>query len=357
MYYRWKHKGGYVEEMQDERDYQLGGFWDDVMGKEYTPKGQRSNNREYLIDVKDQSGQNSCVVESGNGGKEIDEGVELDVRWMCAYLKSLGQMNSNGTSLSYYQNALKNVGVPKKMFDQNHFVSWDKFSEKALLTETARNEAGVHKIKSYFKTFDLNVILEQLDLGRWGHTGGAWYTGYNSSGLDNLGILTPYKGYNVGGHATRIVNYDLNYYGHKVFRVMNSYSKTYGKGGGFYVKFEDLFKVFSAGVYFNSDLDKDVVGFCSAYANRLVKELNGPKIYLISRDKKRHIPDEALLWMMNKDWTEDSDNILPQVPDGEPMTFADISQEDKKRMRELVRMSADKEFMKSRFSTYYPELF
>jgi hypothetical protein len=354
-----KHRGGFVEELQDERDYVLGGTIDDiknwVLGKDYIPKNTETHNSGGLLEIKDQSGQNSCVVESGTAGKEVDEGMLLDIRWMCAYLRDKGQMNANGTSLSYYQNALKNVGIPKRFSDQNHLVSWNKFSERALLS--CPNDANVHKIKSYFKTFDLNVILEQLDNGRMGHTGGSWYTGYNSSSLNDLGIVLPFNGYNVGGHATLIVDYDLNYYGTKVFKVLNSYGKQYGKGGFFYVKFEDIFKVFSAGVYFNSDLDKDAIGFCSAYQNRLVKEINGAKIYLISKDKKRHIPDEAFLWMLNKDWIEDGENILPLIPEGDDLTFEEIPEEDKKRIRELIRMSKDETFFKSRFEKYYPDLF
>lgn len=361
-YFRWRFrkKGGLVLEWQRDEDFTLGGISNLFKGA-YTPKYVRTNNASKLLEVKNQEQLNTCVCESGTAGKETDEGVLLDLKWMAAYLRSRGQMSDKGTSLSYYQDALRKVGIPLKKKEFNRSAGWNTFSDPQQLTQQSLDEASRYKTESYFRTYDLDKVLEELDNGRVGHTGGKWYSGYNSSGLSNLGLVIPYSGYYVGGHATLIVDYDQDYYGNKVLKVLNSYSSSYGKNGFFYVKFEDLNKVFEAGVYFNSDLPKDTVGWLSLNAGAIIKEQNGPKVYLIENDKKRHIPDEAILMMVlvahNKPtFKEDTDNMLPQVAEGEPVAFEEIPEWAKETAKQMAKWSQYPDWTKVTFQKYFPDL-
>ena len=383
-----RHKGGFTPNTQDHRDYILG-WWG--AEKDYTPKKVRTNNAKKLLEIKSQTPLNTCVLESGLGIKEVDENCLLDIAWMAAYLRSKGLMSSNGTSLSYFHKALLDVGVPalKKALDRS--VGWLKFSDPKQLTQESFNEAALHKIKSFYKTYSLNKVLEEMDNGRMGHSGADWYTGYNSSGLgisEMLGvtntswwkkilfrlhfgakvlggvalyIITLNKGYLVGGHAFITADYDTDYHGYKVVVCVNSYSKLYGDNGKFYVKWADFNKLCKYGVYFNTDLDKDVVGWLSINAGQFVKEKDGPKIYLIQSDKKRHIPNEAVFEMMrvanNKSrFLIDDENMLPEIQEGVPISFEEIPEWAKEVVKSMLHYSNYPQWTKEAFKPYFPEL-
>lgn len=356
-FYKWKHKGGLDIEMTKkdaQNNFVLGwGF-----GGDYKPKNVRTNNADKIMEVIDQQGLNICVCVSGTNGKQCDEQVLLDYQFATAYLTSLGKMNSNGTSLTAYQDMLRKVGIPRRSGVINNSLSFTTFSDRKILNQARLENASAYKIQSYFQTYELNKVLEELDNGRTGHAGSTWYTGYNSGGLNNLGIATPYSGYKVGGHATLIVDYDTDYYGYKVLKCLNSYSTAYGKGGYFYVKFEDFNKIFDFGVIFNSDLPKDIIGWLSQNAGNIVQEANGPKIYVIEADRKRHIPDEAMLQMVmvanaKPNWVRDTENMLAEVKEGQPITFAEIPAWAAETVKQMAKWSSNPTWVNETFKKYF----
>lgn len=348
---------GFDPSLQDERDYTLGGWF----GSPYKPKHQKVFLLKDWQKIRDQKLINSCVLESLALQKEPDEGVSLSAQDMTTWLRSIGQMSKNGTSLSYGQNALRNRGIAEwEFYPNNYDTTYEDFSDPKRINAEINANAASHKSKSSWSTRDINKILEELDNERIGHTGSIWYDGYYTNAIkNNHFILTPNKGYQTGGHATACVGYDLNYYGNKVFIMANSWGKKYGDNGLFYVKFEDYDKIFKYGTYFNEDMDKNTLSFLSMYQNFPVKSPNDPKCYLIKGKQKKHIPDEALFEMLDFTWKDliiDNENILNEIEEGEPVNFDDLSFDQKDRAEMRIRQYGDADFFNSRYKKYFPNL-
>lgn len=337
----------------DPRDIRLGGFFGNFG---YNPKSQ-----EVLLppfSIKNQGRQNTCVCESGTGQKESDEEVELSAQWMASYLRSQNEMNNSGTSLIAFQRALNKVGIAEKEFtDNNYDLPWEKFASPAFLTAEAKTNALTHKSLSYGRSDSLEAVLQQLDAGRTGQTGLMWYDSYTSQ---SPFVISPFKGNAIFGHAVRIIGYKLNYQGEKVITILNSYGVEWGASGKFYVRFSDFNKVFTYGTYFNLDIPKDNLAFLSIYNGCVVKELQSPKCWFIENDRKRYIPDEALMEMLGFSGINlklDKENVLPNVKEGTPMGLADIPPTRVQEIRELVAFSRNELVFKDRFSRYFPDLF
>lgn len=345
--------------VRDPRNFNgdaLGTWWSDVFG--YTPQNTYKLNQPFS--VKNQYQQNSCVVESGAIQKEPDENVELAVSWMCAHLRSKGLMGSKGTSLLAFQKELKNVGMPEKRFGTRMYLSpWEGFASYDQLTQESYDNAATHKIESYFDTYKLDTILQWLDQGKIIQTGCEWFTGYNPSAVGYPYILEPQKGTSVGGHAFDIIGYNLNYQNDKVLICVTSYGYAYNNGQ-FYIRFSDFSKILTFGSFFNTDIPKDTAAFLSINAMKPILEKNGPKVYIIEADKKRWIPDEGLMWMLEitpSMLVHDKDGVLDAVQEGEPMSIKDIPAKKLEENKYFVAMSKDQQFMRERFAKYFPDLF
>lgn len=346
---------GFVPEEQDERDFTLLGG-DEIMGiSSYTPKHQ--NHIIKTLEIKDQAGQNTCVCESLATQKEIDEGLVLDPQDMAIHLRSEGNMSSKGTSLSAAQKALASRGNAKRGFLPNKYNTWwDNFSNPKLMTEEIKQDAATHKSKSYYRTFSIDKVIEELDNDRIGHTGCTWYRGYG----DNFPyIIDAFKGTKIYGHAFSIIGYKMSHYNEKVLVCQNSFGKKWGDSGKFYIKFSDFARVLQWGVYFNSDLDKDKIGWLSIHQKQAVKELNGPKIFIIEGEKKRHVPNMPMLHMVGKLTTfiEDKDNMLPDINSGKVISISDITPDRIKEVKEQIRLLKDANFLSEEYGEYFPDLF
>lgn len=355
--------GGLHNRFKDERDF----VFSSVFG--YTPKNTAVDFSSFIVRYHNQVQQNTCVIESGTGGKEPDEGVELSVVMPSAYLKKKGLMSATGTSLSVFQKFLYDVGVCKRNLTvENYQASWDEFADWRVLSQEVMDDAGKHKSGSFGVMYDLDSVLKKIDEAHENgkfiflQTGTDWHSGYNmNGGLRDPWILEYAKGIYRAGHAFLIVGYILNYHGYDVIKCLNSYGKGWGDGGYFYVKFSDFQKMFGKyGVYFNSDVPKSIAGWTSINNGRAVKEIAGPKVYILDGGKKRHIPDEAIMWMLGitpQQIVIDEDNFLPQVPEGEPIGVKEFTAQEMDRVRYFVAMQKDDAFMKDRFSRYFPDLF
>lgn len=345
---------GFNPDKQDPRDYE-------IMGSliPYKPMKEKVDLTEDLLEIKNQTGQNTCVCESGATCKEGDEGIILDPQDMAIELRKRGVMSATGTSLSAFQSALRDRGIAERGFLPNNYAtSWWNFSNPSLQTQEIIDNAKIHKSKAFFKTYDIDKVLELLDKRVRLQTGADWYSGYNS--LRNPWLLTPYSGYLTGGHAFSILGYNLNYQGYKVLICLNSYGKETYDNGKFYVKFEDFNKVFKYGVYWNEDLDKDKASFVSINQRRAIKEINSPRVWYIEGVKKRYVPDEAIMTMLEvnpMNLVIDHDNILPSIPEGTPISFQDIPLDKRENFKYLLQQRQDLEFLKDRYSKYYPDIF
>lgn len=355
-----KTKFGFDASLQDERDFTFSPF---NFFASYKPKNTYVNNKPDWQPTRDQKSLGTCVCESGSGQKEKDEGIGLSAQEMTNYLVKQGLMTKNGTSLSAFQNALKDRGIAEATYSENDYnMSFNDFSNNNKLKEGHEENAKIHKSASFYRSYDHKNVLEELDNGKIGHTAIDWKTGYYTQTIrKNNYILNYGDGSYEGGHAVRVIGYNLDYNGEKVFIMENSWGESYGDKGLFYIKFKDYETFCKYGTYFNEDIEKDVLSFLSVYNNKPVKELSGNKVYLIQNKKKRHIPDEAMLEMMDfvwwKDVSIDKDNVLEQVEEGNEITFNDLNEEQQARAKQRVSNYGNADFFKSRYQKYFPEVF
>lgn len=310
--------------------------------------------------IKNQRSQNTCVVESGNVSKEIDEDIELSSQWMAAYLKNKGLMNSQGTSLRAYQQALVEVGAAVQRFAAEEYTQkWNNFARPSILTQESFDNAANHKSKSYWKTTRVDNIIQQIDAGRVGHTALMWYSGYNSSRMRPPWIIEPYSGSKVFGHAVAVIGYDMDYHGVEVLVFQNSYGNSYDKSK-FYIKKSDCDSLLKWGTYFNLDLPKDIHSWLSINTNRGVLSKDGPNVYIIQGDRKRKIDNEATMLLYGitpANLVRDEDDLLAQVKQGDDITIKDIPMYKLQEMKYVIQMARDKKYYRELFQPLFPDLF
>lgn len=347
----------------DERDFKL-----DVLGAwfgSYTPKYTKVILK--TLSTKNQGPQNTCVCESGAQQKEVDEGVLLSPQSIACYLNSKGVMNETGTSLIEYQKATVSFGMAEEsLMDNYHNTSFQTFADPKKLTDQIKENAAKHKAGSYWRTDTLETVLKQIDLAKdgqlkngIGQTGALWYSGYNPSVLSAPYVLTMMSGQFVGGHAFNIVGYDLNYHGLKVLALKTTFGEGIYDDTIFYVSFEDFSKLCKYGVYYTLDIPRNVAEWLAKNAHKAILEKDGPKVWIIEDNKKRYVPDEALMWMLDitpSELVRDSENYLVELETGEPMSIADIPLQRQEDIKYFVQMSRDNAFMKDRFIRYFGDL-
>jgi len=342
-------------EKHDPRDYTLGWSFSQIFGS-YTPKSESKDN-DKGIGSRNQLRLNVCVICSGNSCKEDDENVQLDDEDMAAYLRSKGQLSVVGSSLSSYQKALVDRGVATRKTPIDYSQSWQLFTDKSKLSTDLADVAS-HKSKSFYKTHDLNKVLEEIDNGKVGQTGMAWYSEYNRT--NNLGFL-PYQSYApTMYHAVKIRGYNTNHFGYKVLRVKNSFGKGWGIGGDFYVKFEDFNKFFGQfGVYFSSDMPKDALQVASLYEGKVIKSKTKPNCYLVKGGQKHGIQNSAVLMALGFSFSliqSIEQYEVDLLAEGKLMTMDDVPYQNIENLKQIIKSSSDKEKLKKIFGDY-PMLF
>jgi hypothetical protein len=337
---------GYRLLEDDDRDFQLGSFFG--LGA-YSPKSSRVLLP--TLSVKDQNHFNTCVFNSATVCKEPDEGVILSVRSLVSQSWRSNYIQGNGnSSLRYAQQVLKDWGEmeEKDLPDGNYSVSND--FNGYVNTSLDQNKASGHKISSFWSVSTKDQILQLLDQGRRCHVAIPWYSGYNQGGgFSAPWIITKALGYFVGGHALAIIGYDLNYQGHKVFIIQNSYSAQWGDAGKFYVEMDFLVREMNQpgyGCYCNLDLGTDTASFINKFDSKNVKKKNNPSIYLIQSGVKKVDPDWPTYLAFdgnNKGFTTLSDTdalALDKIQAGDNM---DITKSVYWSMIEELKLADDKD--------------
>lgn len=98
----------------------------------------------------------------------------------------------------------------------------------------ARYLKQTNKVKSYLWAFDLNTLINTVLTKGPVVVGTDWYT--DMFYPDNTGLIKV-RGLVEGGHAYVINGVDTN---KKLFRIKNSWGKSWGKGGLAYISFKDM---------------------------------------------------------------------------------------------------------------------
>jgi len=343
---------------KDDRD--LGFSVDNLFGGFYSPKKSK-NIVPYNFKTKDQS-YNTCGWTASTGAKQIDEDVELDEQSLIIYAKSKGYITGDGFSnLRNNEKALKEFGVARDGIMRASNKSWYDYSNIKYLTIDVKQDASRHKTKSFNRVYNINNIYKAIDDGRPVKIGTQWRSAFNMGG----GFKAPFvlnfnKGYSVGGHATFVQGYDLNYNGQKVFIIRNSFCGWYGDNGCFYIKERDLQRQISVyGAYTNLDVDIDILSWLKDRQGWVVKTKDNPSVFLIQGDKKRPYIDWLSLLSNGKnadDIVEVDNKCLDEVKSGELITF--YKGGNVKQIEALAKMTSDKSpDLLPLFKKYFPNYF
>jgi hypothetical protein len=315
--------------MQDNRDIVLGwSLWEVLeetrMGtKNYVPKSQKLS---IPVQIRDQKDKNTCVLESYSMQRDENDkfGSMFSVAAGTAYLVSQGTMSSRGTSLSAAHKMKYKIGwVLESDYPTYYGLNWNKFSEN-LWTPDLYERAKKYKTNGFYKTYDINLIQENLDKGIVGHTALMWYSSYNYANNANP-VLKPNAGNEIGGHAIDITGRDYVSFSEPMFEFATSFGTDYGKQGNFYIPIKKAMELLAWGVYYDSDLSSQHLKWLSENKGKLVKDPNSPAVYYIDGVKKKHIPDEYLWYWTAQNFTEDA--TVNQIPSGEDFSINDLSKE------------------------------
>lgn len=250
--YVFKTKGsGLLKTPKDPRDFntQVLGW-----GFSYTPKEQRKVIQ--TLGVKNQGSKNTCTWNAASVQKEIDEQVGLSPRSIVVYGVHNGLVTADGlASLDGPQKALQNWGIAESYSIPEDINDWGTY--EALDISGYFDNAQTHRTKTYWTLNGQNDVIKAIDDGKVVTTGLDWYTGFNQGGgFSSPWLITKPVGWVVGGHSVAIIGYDLNYQGHKVYVIQNSYGPNWGDNGTFYVDMAYLDGC-TYGYYANLDIPLD----------------------------------------------------------------------------------------------------
>jgi hypothetical protein len=220
----------------DERDLQLGALFS--FG--YTPKQERVKLNP--VDYKDQKTRSNCSFQSYAAAKGIQEQRPMSARYLTAKAYKEGLCGWDGwADLRSGAKVLQKWGC----VDESELISDESisFSQYITVDFSKLDPLAVKgKIKSYWFSKNVDDVIRAIDEGFAVVIGRQWLTGMNQSGGFRYPWILERKGSQVGGHATTVIGYDLNYNNRKVDVELNSYSKNWGDNGLFYCPIDEAGK-------------------------------------------------------------------------------------------------------------------
>jgi len=317
---------GFVKQPKPEFDTGIFGWF------EYKPIGKGSGLKP--ISIKNQARINNCVYQSTIGAKEIDEGVELSVKSITIYAKIKRLLSGDGwSSTENGEKALRDFGAClEKDLPSNEEVGWERYSDTRQLTPALMEKAKEYRSQTFWSVMSEGAKLKLLDEKKPIKIAIDWFTGFNQGGgFKAPWIISKKVGVSVGGwHQFYAFEYNLNYYGQKVYKCANSYSELWGDKGCFYVTF-DYLRNNSHTATANLDIDRPVADIITQYAQMNVQGSKDKAIYHISMGKKRVYPDwrTFVAWDGYSNWfVTIPQEDLDKVPTGEPMQFDSAPRRD-----------------------------
>ncbi len=291
--------------------------------------------------------------------KEIDEGEPMSARFLVIMARKLGFLSGDGfANLRAGQSILQKYGCPSVNDipdDENHNLLWDQFSDQSVITDELLQKAALHKSQSFWFISNHTQALRALDEGRPVEFGVSWKSSMNMNGGFTVPwVLNWLLGYVVGGHAFYAYDWDLN---KRLFKCRNSFGEGYGENGDMYIRFEDFdVQVGTYGAIVNLDIPKDTGRWIKENIGKVFKEKGGSRCYFVGNGVKQLFPDE--LTLMAYGFTlagvqEDSENILPSIPNGDNMSFWYAPR--LQQFYELAKMVKDGN-LKEKLKVYFSDL-
>ena len=317
---RW-YSSGLVKGNEDPRDFKTENLGWSLFGGSYTPKNQSKSNNINQDWIINQDRNNICTQCAAAHQRMIAENTQFSVQTLTSWLRANKMLTADGeATIDTPQVGLQKYGIIPGVSD----VAGKTYDQISLLPSN-QVLASQHKISTYWRVSGRNDLLKLLDDGKTVTTGLDWYSGYNQGGgFSAPWIISKTLGYIVGGHSVLIVGYNLNYNGHKVYKILNSYGSSWGDSGYLYVDM-DFLDAHNYGYYTDLGITATLGVFLNNYNNQNVKKVGDPNIYYIQNQTKCLYPDYATylayygLANGAKTLTADEATILDSMPAGANM--------------------------------------
>lgn len=286
MPYHENNSMGCVLEPPDERDYK----YDIIAG------GTTDLPKEFVVDVPHfyQNGIDACVGMACAAAKSVQEDKKLSPRFAWHLAKKKQGYLGWGTRISYVMTGMMEVGaIDYGLFDEE-VVGVDRDDYMRLdVSEGVEKVAAENKIKSYWRAgygADIEgakqAIYEQkIPL----ITSMTWYNEYNKpkKGFLPRGETRSY------GHAFILKGWKQDKYGREYLVFQNSWRKTWGDKGDFYIYTDEL-EDYNLNSYFVlTDIESDKASVLAKYDGKLIREANKPPHYFVSKGQIAWIKNEA----------------------------------------------------------------
>lgn len=306
-------RGGLLSEKKDLRDkLYIGGMFE-----------RKPKHNEVLIDedyVFNQTPFNICVFASAAIGSSHQEGIRFSTKFYVKLARRLGMIEGNGFS---YLRAARKIEqkygrLPYEyMPDEINGESWAEYS-KWDVTDHLLEIASNYRTPEYSQISTPSEAIEALESGLVIFTGNKWYSNMNYPAPKDY-FLQEIGNY-LGGHAWFINGYRAENGEIKDFKMKNSFGESWGLKGKGHIK-----RLFSSGMFslYVSEkipVKKKIRGFVLQYDRKAVKG-NGPAVYQIRGGKKYYFKNEAHLYANNQTFTNVSQEILDEIPDGGEFNF------------------------------------
>ena len=333
---KYKPSGLNEKLFEDPRDFKIGIFgWGEYKGK-YRFK---------LIPTRrviNQGSFNTCQWCASTVIKEVDEKCDLAENSIVTKGLTLGMITGNGFSnLDSGDNVMRDWGIVEANKIDNDYSSydWRAYTGKNIMIDKFKDNAGMHKIASYWQCKKRGDILKLLDDGKMLKTAFPWYSGFNQSGgFKAPWIISKAVGYFNGYHCVAKKGYIFGYKGidankkliigpggSDVFVYQNSYGENWGATviddqglthkGLFFVTM-DFFDKVGWDCIANLDMPLDVAKLIIQYNNLNVKCNESPQIFLIQNGTKRQYLTPGALAKSASDCLIVSKTVLDNVPYG-----------------------------------------
>lgn len=345
--------GGLLPDKKDERDFVVGGWFG------YTPKHKVSKNKFYS--TKNQR-YNTCGQEAMTGAAECREKCELSEQSQTILMYKQGKISGDGfSSLKSNLESVKTYGIAEKFYaqDDDYKMSFNEYATKQL-SQAGLDNAKTHRSQNYFSCPTRASRLEALDNDEVLYTGMNWYSGWNmANGFCAPWIIKGNVGYEVGGHAVYIPNYDLP---RNLYIVKNSCGEEWGgyvdsegnKHEGCFAVDMDFFDKEGYQCYKEKDLEgDDLAEQVGRYEGKDVKA-TGSGIFRIMNGQKYVFPDDITFYAYNgkfgtnRTWVAIAQSLLDRIPYGGEMdiTQSPIWEIIQKNWETIKRLQSPQNFNK-----------
>lgn len=300
---------GCVLEPPDARDY----LYDDIAGGGELPK-------EFVIQAPHlyQNGVDSCVGHAIASAKSVQEKETLSPRYQWHLAKLEQGYRGWGTSVSLcLKQLVANGALPYGTFDEDVHVNREEYM-RLTVSDELKQIAQQYRAKSYWRagygSKGIETVKQALyEQGTPLVTSMQWFDEYNS----------PVKGFlpkpvtSAYGHAFILKGWKVDKKGREYLVFQNSWRKTWGDKGDFYIYTDELDTYRLGSYYAITDIESDKALILSRYKGKLIRNENSPKHYFVGKGKIAWIKNEASFYFGRDngfwgDWN-DTITIQPQI--------------------------------------------